>query len=396
MNNFTYHNPTKIYFGKDTIKNIGRELRQNGIRKVLLVCGRQSIFSTGVYDRVSSSLIGWHVDFVRFSGVQSNPVLSKVQDGIRLARQEEVDAVLAVGGGSVFDSAKAIAAGVKYDGDVWDLFAGRAQIEDALPIFGVLTISATGSEMNGNAVITKADENKKWGTGSRHLYPRVSIIDPEFQAYLSARDTVNSAVDILSHVFELYFDGSKDVELMQEYSEAIIRTVMKNIKILLADPADYEARAQIAWAATLALNNSNGTGRRGGDWASHDMEHSISAFYNVAHGAGLAVVTPAWMRYVYKEDLATFARFAEKIFGITEGTEEEKALQGINNLIEFFQEIGAPTTLKELEVRYEDLVKMAENAVQQRPLGRLKKLQKEDVQAIYQLAWDLGTGSLSC
>ncbi len=388
MNNFTYYNPTKIYFGKDTIKNIGRELREHGIRKVLLVCGRQSIFSTGVYDRVSASLVGWHVDFVRFSGVQSNPVLSKVQEGIQLGRKEEVDAVLAVGGGSVFDSAKVIAAGVKHEGDVWDLFTGQAKIEDALPIFGVLTLSATGSEMNGNAVITKAEENKKWGIGSRHLYPRVSIIDPEFQAYLSARDTVNGAVDIMSHVFELYFDGSKNVELMQEYSEAIIRTVMKNVKILLTNPSDYEARAQIAWAATLALNNSNGTGRRGGDWAAHDIEHSVSAFYNVAHGAGLAVVTPAWMRYVYKEDPKTFARFAEKIFGITTGPQEEKTLQAIEQLINFFREIGAPVTLKELGVKYEDLEKMAGNAVQQRPLGKLKKLQKEDVLAIYKMAYE--------
>ncbi len=395
MNNFTYHNPTKIYFGKDTIKNIGREMRENGIRKALLVCGRQSIFANGVYDRVSSSLVGYHVDFVRFSGVQSNPVLSKVQDGIDLARKEGVDAVLAVGGGSVCDSAKVIAAGVKYDGQVWDLFTGQARIKAALPIFGVLTLSATGSEMNGNAVITKTDENKKWGIGSRHLYPRVSIIDPEFQASLSARDTVNGAVDILSHVFELYFDGSKNVELMQEYSEAIIRTVIKNVKILLADPFDYEARAQMAWAATLALNNSNGVGRKGGDWASHDIEHSVSAFYNVAHGAGLAVVTPAWMRYVYKEDLETFARFAEKIFDITEGSQEQKALQAIEQLVKFFQEIGAPVTLKELGVDYQDLAKMAENAVQQRLLGRLKKLHQEDVLAIYQLAWDTGTGSLS-
>ncbi len=388
MHNFTYYNPTKIYFGKDTIKNIGRELKGHGIRKVLLVCGRQSIFSTGVYEQVSASLLAWQVDFVLFSGVQSNPVLSKVQDGIQLAHQEGVEAVLAVGGGSVFDSAKAIAAGARYDGDVWDLFTGQAKIEDALPIFGVLTLSATASEMNGNAVITKSDENKKWGIGSRHLFPRVSIIDPEFQAYLSPQDTVNGAVDILSHVFELYFDGSKDVELMQEYSEAIIRTVMKNVKILLANPADYEARAQIAWAATLALNNSNGTGRRGGDWAAHDMEHSLSAFYDVAHGAGLAVVTPAWMRYVYKEDLETFARFAQKIFGINSGTAEEKALQAIEKLIDFFREIGAPVTLKELGVKYEDLERLAENAVQQRPLGRLKKLQKEDVRAIYKMAWE--------
>jgi hypothetical protein len=388
VKNFTYHNPTKIYFGKDTINNIGREMSENGISKALLVCGRQSIFSTGVYDRVMDSLEEWTIDSVLFRGVQSNPILSKVQEGIDLAGQEGVDAILAVGGGSVFDSAKAIAAGVKHPGPVWDLFSGQARINEALPVFGVLTLSATGSEMNGNAVITRTEEKKKWGMGSRHLYPRVSIIDPQFQAHLSEQDTVNGAVDILSHVFELYFDGTKNVELMQEYSEAIIRTVMKCIRILLHNPADYEARAQIAWAATLALNNSNGTGRSGGDWAAHDIEHSLSAFYNVAHGAGLAVVTPAWMRYVYQEDLDTFVRFGEKIFGITSGAAEEKAGQGIKQLRQFLGEIGAPLTLKELGVKYDDLEEMAENAVQQRPLGRLKKLQKQDVLAIYQLAWD--------
>lgn len=388
MNNFTYYNPTKIYFGRNTIKNIGREMREQGVKKALLVCGRQSIFSNGVYDQVSSSLIGWYVDFIRFSGIQPNPLLSKVEEGVRLARQEGVDAILAVGGGSVFDSAKAIAAGVAHDGPVWDFFTGQARIKSALPIFGVLTLSATGSEMNGNAVITKADEKKKWGIASRHLYPRVSIIDPSVQAWLSERDTVNGAVDILSHVFELYFDGSENVELMQEYSEAIIRCVIKNVKILLENPADYEARAQMAWAATLALNNSNAAGRRGGDWATHDMEHSISAFYDVAHGAGLAVMTPAWMRYVYREDLPTFARFAEKVFGIEKGSLEEKAEKGIEQLREFFREIGAPLSLQDLGVEYRDLEKMAENAVQDRTLGRLKPLQKEDVLAIYQLAWE--------
>jgi alcohol dehydrogenase YqhD (iron-dependent ADH family) len=388
LNNFTYYNPTKIYFGRDTIKNIGREMRERGVKKALLVCGRQSIFSTGVYDQVSSSLIGWYVDFIRFSGVQPNPLLSKVEDGIRLARQEGVDAILAVGGGSVFDSAKVIAAGVEYEGPVWDLFTGQARIKSALPLFGVLTLSATGSEMNGSAVITKADEKKKWGIVSRHLYPRVSIIDPSVQAWLTKRDTVNGAVDILSHVFELYFDGSKSGELMQEYSEAIIRTVIKNIKILLENPADYEARAQMAWAATLALNNSNAAGRSGGDWATHDIEHSISAFYDVAHGAGLAVITPAWMCYVYREDLHTFARFAQKIFGINSGTVEEQAQEGIRQLREFFREIGAPLSLQDLGVEYQDLENMAENAVQARTLGRLKPLQRDDVLAIYQLAWD--------
>jgi len=388
MRNFTYHNPTKIIFGKDTMKNIGREINGQGIKKVLLVCGMQSIFKNGVYDQVFASLLEWQVDFVCLNGVQPNPVLGKVQEGIEMVRSQEIGAVLAVGGGSVFDSAKAIAAGAKYDGDVWDIFEGKYRIKDALPIFGILTVSATGSEMNGNAVITNTEENKKWGIHSSYIYPQVSIIDPEIQAHVSEKQTINGAVDILSHVFELYFDGSKNVELMQEYSEAIIRTVIKNIKVLLNSPSDYDSRAELAWAATLALNSSNGTGRSGGDWAAHGIEHSLSAFYDAAHGAGLAVLTPAWMRYVYKEDLDTFGRFADKIFGINEGTDEEKAVKAIESLQNFFKDIGAPLTLKELGVKYEDLEKMAENAALQGAIGRLKRLEKDDILAIYKLAYE--------
>lgn len=386
MNNFVYHNPTRIIFGKGTFENIGKELKSSGIKKVLLLYGQQSILRNGVFDRVTGSLEQAGVSFYVLGGVQPNPLLEKVNEGIEKVHSENAEAILAVGGGSVFDSAKAIAAGVLYDGDVWDFFDGKTRIKAALPVYGILTLSATGSEMNGNAVITRPEEQKKWGIGSRYLYPVLSIIDPTLQATLPSQQTVNAAADILSHVFELYFDGTKDVEIMQEYSEAIIRTVMKNVKKLLSNAEDYEARAQMAWAATLALNNSNGTGRSGGDWATHDIEHSLSAFFNVAHGSGLAILTPAWMSYVYKEDIDTFARFADKIFGITNGSAEENARAGIEAYKSFLKEIGAPVSLQEIGVTADDLNKMAENAVLQGPLGRLKKLSQSDVLEIYKLA----------
>lgn len=386
MNNFVYHNPTRIIFGKGTFENIGKELKSSGIKKVLLLYGQQSILRNGVFDRVTGSLEQAGVSFYVLGGVQPNPLLEKVNEGIEKVHSENAEAILAVGGGSVFDSAKAIAAGVLYDGDVWDFFDGKARIKAALLVYGILTLSATGSEMNGNAVITRPEEQKKWGISSRYLYPVLSIIDPTLQATLPSQQTVNAAADILSHVFELYFDGTKDVEIMQEYSEAIIRTVMKNVKKLLSNAEDYEARAQMAWAATLALNNSNGTGRSGGDWATHDIEHSLSAFFNVAHGSGLAILTPAWMSYVYKEDIDTFARFADKIFGITNGSAEENARAGIEAYKSFLKEIGAPVSLQEIGVTADDLNKMAENAVLQGPLGRLKKLSQSDVLEIYKLA----------
>lgn len=389
LNNFTFINPTKIIFGKNTGGRIGEEIKKAGITKVLLVYGKGSIFKNGVYDSVTASLQKNNVKFAEVGGVQPNPVLSKVQEGIDTARQEQVQAIVPVGGGSVYDSAKAIAAGHNYDGNVWDFFARKAQIKSALPIFGVLTISATGSEMNNTAVITKEDERKKWVIAAKHLFPQVSIIDPSIQATLPAKETVNGVVDIMTHVLELYFDGSKNVELMQEYSEGILRTVMKHVQVLVKDASNYESRAQIAWAAALALNGSNSTGRKGGDWATHIIEHSLSAFHNdISHGAGLAILFPAWMRYVYKEDMETFERFAEKIFAITQGDPENKILTAIDRLKDFHRQIGAPTSLKESGIAYEDLEKIAENATLQGPLGTLKKLEEKDVLEILKIAYE--------
>lgn len=387
MNNFTFENPTKIIFGKGTIQEIGPEMAKRGVKKTLLVYGRQSIKKNGVFEQVAQSLRAAGIVWVEFSGIQSNPLLSKVREGIALAKAEGVEAVLAVGGGSVYDSSKAIAAGSVYDGDVWDFFGRRKVAVSALPIFGVLTISATGSEMNALGVVTNEDAKKKWSLYSPAIYPKVSVIDPSIQATLPADQTANAAVDIIAHVMELYFDGSENNDIMDEYSEGIIRTVIKHGPVLLADPANYESRAQLAWCATLALNGSNAPGRRGGDFASHGIEHALSAWNNIAHGAGLAIIFPAWMKYVWKNNPMAFLRFGEKVFDITSGGEEKRVMAAITALQAFFKKMGAPLTLQEAGYKKEDLPSIAEIAASLGPVGNKRKLGQEDILAILELAW---------
>lgn len=388
MKNFVYKNPTKIIFGEGTISKIGKEIKESGIKKVLIIYGGGSIFKNGVYDQVTESLKEHGVDYVEVSGVQPNPLLSKVKEAIDKAREENVEGLLAIGGGSVYDTTKAVAVGYKYDGYVWDFYEGKAKPTDSTPIFGVLTISATGSEMNSGSVITNEEEDKKWSFRTRLNFPKVSIIDPTVQYTLPANQTANTAIDTMAHVFELYFDGTENVDVLMEYSEGIIRTTMKHVKILLEDPKNYQSRAQLAWCATLGLNGSNGTGRSGGDWASHKIEHSLSTLYGVSHGAGLAIVFPAWMRYVYKENLDMFNRFAEQIFNIREGSKEEKSLKAIEELKSFFSSLNAPVTLKEIGVKYEELEKIADNAAMLAPFGTLKKLERQDILEILKIAYE--------
>jgi len=385
MKNFDYHNPTRLVFGKDTIKDIGKFVSEYGDRKVLLLYGKGSIFKNGVYDQVVESLDKYGIEYVEMSGVQPNPVLSKVRETVDFMKKENVDAIIAVGGGSVLDTSKIAAASFYYDGDPWDFYEKKVFPEKALPIYGILTISATGSEMNSGGVITNEEEKKKWGWGSKYTYPRLSIVDPSIQKTLPVNQTINGAVDTLTHVFEEYFDGTKDTLMADEFAEGIIRTTMETVKVLIKDPNDYEARANLAWAATLALNGLNGLGRRG-DWASHGIEHSISAYYDIAHAEGLAMVMPAWMNYVYKEDVDKFARFGEKIFGITGEDKEEVALKAIEAYKNFLKEIGAPVALSERNIGEDKIDVMAKNALLRGPLGGLKKLEEEDVYKILMLA----------
>lgn len=387
MNNFVFHNPTKIIFGKGTISEIGKEIKTAGIKKVLLVYGGGSIKKNGVYDAVIKSLRENGIDWVEVSGVVPNPVLSKVHEGVEVAKKEKVEAVLAVGGGSVLDSGKAIAAGFYYDGDIWDAYIGKYTINKALPLFTVLTLSATGSEMNGNSVVTNEKTKQKFAFSSPHAYPRVSIIDPTVQFSLPRNQIANGAVDIITHVLENYFDSTRDTEVQDRISESLVKTVINNTEKILQDPEDYEARAQFAWCGTLALNGLTGAGKSGGDWATHRIEHSLSALYGIAHGTGLAIISPAWMRYTYKEYPEKFARFAEEVFGITEGTVEEKAIKGIEALKAWYKKIGAPVSLRDANIPEEDIEKILENVCMlELPLGNLKKLYKNDIREILKLA----------
>lgn len=386
MRNFDYVNPTKVIFGKETVTRIGSELKRDGIKKVLMLYGKSSIFKNGVYDTVVKSFKDNGVEFIELGGVKPNPVLSLVEEAIAKCRDNNIEAIVPVGGGSVYDSAKAIAAGAIYDGPVWDFFEGKARVKKALPIHGVLTLSATGSEMNGNSVVTKRDEDKKWAISGKALYPSLSIIDPTVQFTLPRSQTVNGAVDTITHVMELYCDKTPAVDIMKEYSEGIIRTTIKHTEVLLDQTDNYDSRAEFAWCATLALNGSNGTGRSGGDWSSHVIEHALSALYDIAHGAGLSIVFPAWAKYVYKEDVATFARFAEKVFAITEGSEEEKALAGIEALKDWYRKIGSPVSLKDANIPYEAIDDLADNAAMNGPFGAMKELHRQDIVEILKLA----------
>ncbi|HCF38530.1 MAG TPA: NADH-dependent alcohol dehydrogenase [Thermosipho africanus] len=383
MQNFVFYNPTKLVFGKNTVEKIGEYLKKDNVKKVLLLAGGGSIKKNGVYEKVVRSLVENGVEKIEVWGVRPNPVLSKVKEAISVAKNENVDAILAVGGGSVIDSAKAVAAGVRYEGDVWDFYSGKAKVKEAMPLYAILTLSATGTEMNGNSVVTNEETLEKFSFSSIHVYPKVSVVDPEVQYTLPQNQLVNGAVDAISHVMEYYFDG-EEVSLTDRIDEGIIKTIMQTTEVLLDDPKNYDARANFALSTTLALNGVSGLGHRGGDWSSHAIEHALNALNpDVAHGAGLAVVFPAWMKYVCNQAPERFVQFGENIFGLKDCKPEE----AINALSDWYKKIGAPTTLKELGFKEEDIEKLTEIASKMAPMGRLKKLERGDIKKILEIAY---------
>ena len=394
MRDFVFYNPTRIIFGRKAADKIGEAVAAAGIRSALLIYGKGSVRTTGLYDRVRASLAQAGVEVEDLAGVQPNPVVSKVREGIALCRERNLEAVIPVGGGSVYDTAKAVAAGVRYAGDIWDLYGDRIPVKGALPIFGILTTSATGSEMNRGSIITNEATRQKWGLHSDFIYPTVSIIDPELQATLPRSQTVWGGIDTIVHVLEVYFDGVRNVDVMSEYSEGIIRTVMKHLPRVMDDAADYDSRAELAWAATLALNESTKCCRTGGDWSTHTIEHSLSAIYDIVHAAGLAVIMPAWMEHVRGEYPEIFARFAEKVFGIVAGSspkgQEQAGLAGIAQLRAYFTSRGAPVTHRDLDIPEADLDRIADNVMETKggaPIGMMKKLVREDVLSILRRAF---------
>lgn len=355
MDNFSFYNPTRIEFGKDKEQLVGQILAEHGIKKVLLTYGSERIKRDGLFATVSKSLAAQGISFVECGGIVSNPVISKVREAIATARQHQVDAVLSVGGGSVLDSSKAIAAGTRYQGDVWDLFVGKGQIEAALPVFAILTLAATGSEMNAGAVVTNEATKEKFAIQSAHTFPKVSIVNPALMQTVSRDYLVYSAADIIAHSIEGYFTATVQPKIQSRLVESVITTVIESTEALLADPHDYDARAEFAWAATLALNGITYAGTSGFGYPNHMIEHSLSALFNVPHGAGLSVVMPAWMKWFHGRNPAQFERFAKQVFGL------KSAEEGIAALEKWFDKIGTPTRLSQLNISAADLPAVLEN-----------------------------------
>ena len=349
MDNFTFFNPTKIEFGIGKEELIGQHLAEHGIKKVLLCFGSDRIKRDGLFATVSKSLSARGIEFVECGGIVSNPVISKVREAIALARRNQIEAILSVGGGSVLDSAKAIAAGTLHDGDVWDLFIGKAAIEAALPVFDILTLAATGSEMNSGAVVTNEETKEKFAIGSVHTFPKVSIVNPALMQTVSRDYLVYSAADIIAHSIEGYFTATVQPRFQSRMVEAIINTVIETTETLLADPTDYAARAEFAWASTQALNGLIYSGTGGFNYPNHMIEHALSALFNVPHGAGLSVIMPAWMKWYQDRNPAQFERFAKQVFAV------DTAAQGIAALEKWFDRIGTPTRLSQLGITEADL-----------------------------------------
>ncbi len=388
MDNFTFQNPTRIIFGKGSEKKTGEAVLPFS-RNILLHYGGGSIKKTGLYDRIIASLKNSGIQFTELSGVKPNPRLSLVQEGIRLCREKGIDFVLAVGGGSVIDSAKAIAIGVPYEGDVWDFYCGKAVPEKAISIGTVLTIPAAGSESSDGSVITKEEGQLKRPCGSQLLYPKVSLLNPELAMTLPPDQIANGITDIMAHLMERYFTNTPNVELTDRMIESVLKTVIHNGPVVLQDPGDYDGWAELMWAGTIAHNNLLNTGRVG-DWGSHDIEHEVSGIYDVPHGAGLAVVIPAWMKYVYSHDVTRFAQFAVRVWNVEPDFRdlEATALQGITALENFFTSIGQAVRLRGLGIDGSRLAEMAQKATEgdARHLGEFVPLWEQDVLEILKLA----------
>lgn len=386
MINFSYQNATKIIFGKDTENEVGNESKKYGSR-ILLHYGGGSIKKSGLYDRVVKSLKDAGVEIFELGGVKPNPRLSLVRAGIELCHKNNIDLILAVGGGSVIDSAKAIGIGASYEGDVWNFYTGKAVVNASVPVGVILTIPAAGSESSTGSVITNEDGWYKRATGSDIMRPVFAIMNPELTYTLPPYQTAAGAADMMAHIFERYFTNEPNVDLTDRLSEATLRTIIKNVPIVLEKPENYEARAEIMWAGTIAHNGILGTGRIE-DWGTHDMEHEISGIYDITHGAGLAILFPAWMKYVYKQDVNRFAQFASRVWDVEIDINnlEATALEGIERTKAYFKKIGMPVSLSEANIPADRFEEMASKGTENGPLGNFVKLHKEDIVNIFNLS----------
>ncbi|MBQ2947971.1 MAG: iron-containing alcohol dehydrogenase [Clostridia bacterium] len=386
MLNFEFCSPTKFVFGRDTQQRVGSLVREFGGTRALIVYGGGSVVRSGLLDQVKASLDAAGVYHMELGGVKPNPRSDLVYEGIRICRENQLDFLLPIGGGSAIDTAKAIADGVPYDGDFWDLYTRKAEVKTALPHGCVLTIPAAGSEGSNSSVITKIEGSLKRGLSTEFHRPRFAVMNPELTFTLPRYQLGCGVTDMMAHIMERYFTNTKDVDLTDRLAEALLVSIKEAAPRAMADTTDYEAHATLMWAGMLAHNNSVGVGREQ-DWASHQIGHEISAKYDTAHGASLAIVFPAWMQYVYKHDVKRFVQFATRVWGVDPAgrTDEEIALAGIRAMQAFFLSLGMPATLEQGGGKAEDIPALAANVVNGRS-GNFVKLFPPQIEEILHIA----------
>lgn len=386
MQPFSYYNPTKLIFGKGQLEKLKVEIPQYG-KKVLLVYGGGSIKQNGLYNQVIALLGEIGITPFELSGVEPNPRVTTARKGIEICKREGVEFVLAVGGGSVIDCSKLIAAGAKYDGDPWDIVTRKVKPQEALPLGTVLTLAATGSEMNSGSVITNWETGEKYGWGSPLVFPKFSILDPTHTFTVPKNHTVYGIVDMMSHVFEQYFHHSPNTPLQDRFCESLLRTVIEVAPKLVEDLHNYEYRETIMYCGTIALNNSLAMGALG-DWATHEIEHAVSALYDIPHAGGLAVIFPQWMRFVSREHPDKIAQLAINVFDVDAygKSNHQIAEEGVQRLEQFWQSLGAPSRLSDFSIDDSRIEDIAERALRRGPLGRYKTLTQEDVVQILKMA----------
>ncbi|MGG3182733.1 iron-containing alcohol dehydrogenase [Priestia megaterium] len=382
MENFNYYNPTKLIFGKGETQQLKEQLEHYG-KKVLLVYGGGSIKRNGLYDGVIDILDKAGITVHELEGVEPNPRLTTVKKGISICNKENIDFLLAVGGGSVIDCTKAIAAGVKYDGDVWDIITNKYIPQEALPFGTILTLAATGSEMNSLSVITNWETNEKYVWGSPLVFPKFSILDPVNTFTVPENHTIYGIVDMMSHVLEQYFHHITNTHYQDRMCESLLKTVIEAGPKLIDDLENYELRETILYAGTLAMNGMLGMGAIG-DFATHKIEHAVSAVYDIPHAGGLAILFPNWMKYVISENPGRFKQLAVRVFDVdtTNKSDEEIGLEGIKKMSEFWTNLGAPTRLADYNINDEKIDLIADKAMANGEFGRFKQLNKEDVLSI--------------